>query len=205
MGDWLGTWTVAPRLREYWDFGKARAFVHTLGLKSTKEWSEYCKAGEKPDGVPLTPRHVYEKRGWVSMGDWLGSGAVANQFRTFRSFRQARSFVHSLRLKSQKDWRHYCQSGKKPDDIPANPFRCYKSEGWVSFGDWLGTGNVASYERQFLRFEEARDFARGLGLKSAAQWREYCKSGRKPDDVPADPGRVYADDGWAGMGDWLGY
>jgi hypothetical protein len=30
-----------------------------------------------------------------------------------------------------------------------------------------------------------------LGLKSAAEWREYCKSGQKPDDIPDTPERVY--------------
>ena len=46
---------------------------------------------------------------------------------------------------------------------------------------------------------------RGLGLKSADEWRAYCKSGKKPDDIPADPNQTYAKAGWAGYGDWLGY
>ena len=41
-------------------------------------------------------------------------------------------------------------------------------------------------------FEEARAFARGLGLKSRAEWDDYCKSGRSPSDIPRKPNEVYA-------------
>ena len=41
-------------------------------------------------------------------------------------------------------------------------------------------------------------------MKSQAEWLNYTKSGKKPDDVPASPVDTYVDDGWAGMGDWLG-
>ena len=31
-----------------------------------------------------------------------------------------------------------------------------------------------------------------LNLKSGTEWKEYCKSGNKPDDIPAQPWLVYA-------------
>jgi len=72
-------------------------------------------------------------------------------------------------------------------------------------GDWLGTGTIASFLRQYRSFDEARTFARNLGLKSQKEWKDYCRSGEKPDDIPSKPDNGYADQGWAGMGDWLGY
>jgi hypothetical protein len=75
---------------------------------------------------------------------------------------------------------------------------------WVGWGDWLGTGTVAPRWRQYLPFNKARAFARRLGLKSQTKWIDYCKSGKKPNDLPAYPGQTYAGKGWAGMGDWLG-
>ena len=77
------------------------------------------------------------------MGDWLGTGTVAHRLRQYRSFKEARAFVRSLGLKSGTEWRDYCKSGKKPDDIPANPNKTYAEDGWVGMGDWLGTGAVA--------------------------------------------------------------
>jgi hypothetical protein len=56
----------------------------------------------------------------------------------------------------------------------------------------------------YRSFKKARAFARSLNLKSETEWRAYTKSSKKPDDIPANPSRTYAKDGWAGMGDWLG-
>ena len=46
-------------------------------------------------------------------------------------------------------------------------------------------------------FEEARAFVHGLGLKSVPEWWVYCKSGKKPPDIPTNPHVVYAD-AWLG-------
>ena len=58
-------------------------------------------------------------------------------------------------------------------------------------------------------FEEARGFVRSLKLKSRAEWDAYSKGqmphlGRLPADIPANPNSLYADQGWTGVGDWLG-
>ena len=53
-------------------------------------------------------------------------------------FKEARAFVHKLSLKNGTQWKEYCRSGNKPDDIPNNPHNTYKNSGWVSLGDWLG-------------------------------------------------------------------
>jgi predicted helicase len=50
-------------------------------------------------------------------------------------------------------------------------------------------------------FAEARAFVHGLGLKSVPEWWVYCKSGKKPPDIPTNPHVVYADAGWVSMGD----
>jgi hypothetical protein len=72
-------------------------------------------------------------------------------------------------------------------------------------GDWLGTGTVAPFLRQYRSFKKARAFVRDVGLKSEREWRECCRSGKKPADIPSNPHRTYEQIGWAGMGDWLGY
>jgi superfamily II DNA or RNA helicase len=202
MGDWLGTGTIATRLRQYRSFKEARAFARSLGLKSSTAWFDYCRSGAKPPDIPYSPRLTYAKAGWAGYGDWLGTGRAAPG--TFRSFKLARNYVHRLGLKSKTQWEEYCASGKKPGDIPAAPQAVYAEAGWAGYGDWLKTGTVATHLRQYKSFKEARAYVHGLGLKSYAQWRAYCKSGKKPDDIPAHADRTYADAGWAGMSDWLG-
>jgi superfamily II DNA or RNA helicase len=200
--DWLGTGTIATRLREYRSFKEARTFARSLGLKSSTAWFDYCRSGAKPTDIPYSPRLTYAEAGWAGYGDWLGTGRAAPG--TFRSFKLARDYVHRLGLKSKPQWEEYCASGKKPADIPAAPQAAYAEAGWAGYGDWLGTGRVATHLRQYKSFKEARAYVHGLGLKSETQWRAYCKSGKKAADIPAKPDRTYADAGWAGISDWLG-
>ena len=60
----------------------------------------------------------------------------------FKSFNESRAFVQTLDLKSYSEWREYCKSDGKPDDIPKNPQVVYHNKGWISWGDWLGTGHI---------------------------------------------------------------
>ena len=53
-------------------------------------------------------------------------------------------------------------------------------------------------------FEDARKFVRSLKLKSFNEYRKYCKSGKKPADIPTAPNTVYENKGWISVDDWLG-
>lgn len=119
----------------------------------------------------------------------------------WRSFGEAREFVHSLKLKGSIDWGAYCKSGEKPADIPTSPDTIYGNQHWKGWGDWIGTGNIK--RKQWRTFEEAREFVRSLGLKNG-EWEVYYKSNEKPDDIPTGPQRVYRNLGWKDMNDWLG-
>jgi hypothetical protein len=122
----------------------------------------------------------------------------------FDHSRGARAFARRLNLKSGREWRTYCQSGRKPNDIPNNPSQTYAKNGWAGMGDWLGTGTIAAHLRKYLPFREARAFVCSLNLKSEAEWRAYVKSGKKPSSIPSNANNTYANDGWNGWGDWLG-
>jgi superfamily II DNA or RNA helicase len=204
MGDWLGTGTIAPGDRKYRPFKQARKFVRRLGLSSTAGWQEFCRSNQMPEDIPSNPGRIYKDKGWVGMGDWLGTGTIAPNKREYRSFTEARIFARGLGLKNQSEWRKFVKSGKLPDDIPAKPDNGYKNDGWVGIGDWLGTGRVANFNRSFRSFKEARKFARSLGLKSSLEWSSYSKSGKRPDDIPSAPNRTYQDQGWINWKDWLG-
>lgn len=130
-------------------FEEARDFVRNLGLKSIGEWNKFCKGkmGGKvslPKDIPPNPQHVYINQGWVSWGDWLGTQEVTSMFKGFRPFEEARQFARSLRLKNKTSWENFCKGDllkmrKRPRDIPFYPDKAYNKDGWVSWGDWLGT------------------------------------------------------------------
>ena len=75
----------------------------------------------------------------------------------FRDFESARKSVRVLGLQNDHDWKQYCKSGNKPDDIPANPHRFYKNE-WKGQGDWLGTTKLPN-GKIFLYFQRCRSIA----------------------------------------------
>ena len=173
--------------KEFRSFEDAKEFVQKLGLKSYTEWEEYRKSGNKPDNIPSDPGRTY-KNIFKGYSDFLGTGRTRN----FRSFEDARKFVHLLKIKGGKQWREYCESGNKPKDIPSSPYHVYKNKGWISYGDWLGTGTIASYNIQFKTYSNAKQFVVKLNLKSKTEWDVYCKSGNKPNDIPNSPWYIYS-------------
>ncbi len=138
------------------------------------------------------------------LGDWLGTGMIASQARQFRPFKEARAYVRGLGLKNQKEWAAFTRSEDRPPDIPSLPSQTYGDKGWVSLGDWLGTGTIATRQRKYRRFEEALAYVRSLGIKNWEEWRAFSRSEDRPADIPSDPRSVYRDRGWKGLGDWLG-
>ena len=177
-GDFLGTGRVASHLRKYRSFKEARAFVRSLGLKGQKEWNDYCKSGNKPDDIPRNGIHY--KKEWKGIGDWLGTGnkSPSDQRKQRRSFKKSRKFVRTLKLKGIREWKQYCKSGNKPDDIPANP-TSYSNE-WINWSDFLGTGTVATQNREYLSAKEAKPVLQKLfkkyGIKHLRDWQQFAKT-----------------------------
>ena len=97
----------------------------------------------------------------------------------WRSYENAKKFVHSLNLKSKSEWYKFSKSKNKPKNIPANPPGVYKNKGWISWGDFLSTGYVATYDREYRAFKDARKFAHSLKVRTSQEWFEYAKSGKK--------------------------
>lgn len=170
--------------------------------------------GSLPSDIPSKPENRYADEGWDGYGDWLGTGNVASFLKKYQTFDQARVFARKLGLKSRKDWNEFCRGNLTsaetlPIDIPAAPQSAYINKGWSGWGDWLGTGTLAPKFRQYRRFNDARNFSRGLGLRSAVEWSAFCKGemphfGLLPADIPAAVSQIYAGKGWAGWSDWLG-
>ncbi|WP_051205184.1 restriction endonuclease [Salinimicrobium xinjiangense] len=203
-GDWLGTGNIATHLKVYKPFQEARAFVQSLGLKGQKDWYNYRSSRKKPEDIPGTPEQVYKDEGWRGIGDWLGTGVVATKFREYWEFKEARNFVQSLNFGNVLDWEKFRTSGQRPEKLPSNPNIVYKNEGWIDWGDFLGTNNLSNHNRLYRTFEEAQKYVQKLKLKDQKEWQAYCKSEERPDDIPSKPARVYKNDGWKGLRDWLG-
>lgn len=190
-GDFLGSNKIADHLMVYRRFEDARKFVRSLKLKSSDEWQQYCKSGLKPADIPSTPRNTYKNKGWNGMSDFLGNEII------YRSYEEAREFVRKLNLSNSTEWRTYCKSGKKPENIPFALDQIYKDTGWKNWAEFLGPRN------KYIEYSEAKKLVKKYNLKSQSDWRSFCKSGKKLDNIPFSVHNHYKDKGWVSWGDFL--
>ena len=64
---------------------------------------------------------------------------------------------------------------------------------------------IATNDRVYWEYEKANKWVKKLNLKNGREWKEYCKSGNKPQNIPVLPYKTYKNRGWNCMSDWLGY
>jgi superfamily II DNA or RNA helicase len=154
-GAFLGTYRIGNRTlsKMYRPYREAQLFADKLGLKSVNDWRKYLKnefpnLPSLPSDIPRKPDAVYKE--WVGWPTFLGVKEISkfNSKRSFWSFAEARDFVHKLGLKKQIDWQDYCAGHErfahlpaKPLEIPSNPSKKYKNQGWKNHADWIGLKN----------------------------------------------------------------
>jgi superfamily II DNA or RNA helicase len=185
-------------------YEESKEFVKSIGVTTQKEWFNYWKKNIRPYNVPFSPYKIFKNSGWVSWGEWLGTGTVACARRKYRPFSEALEFARSLKLKNQFEWETYRRSGEKPNDIPSNPEKVYRNDGWISLYDWLGTKIGHKRYNGFLSYNEARDFIINLKFETIPQWNDFKKSKEKPNNIPRNPHQVYKDSGWVSYYEFLG-
>lgn len=130
------------RKRKNFEFEEARDLVRRESLSSLVDYKKWY-AFNRPSRLPKRPDRAY-KMDWKGWSDFLGTN---NPFpcvkRSYRPYREARAFAHSLRFSNRQQWLDYCRSGKKPKDVPARPDIVYqKSKEWFTWREFLGY-NVA--------------------------------------------------------------
>jgi hypothetical protein len=203
-GDFLGTGTIASYNIQWRSFTKARKFIHSLKLRDSYAWKEYCESGKLPDDIPKNPRGVYKNKGWKNFGDWVGTGSLHPKDRNYLSYTDAKKIIQKYNLSSSVKWKELKKSGNYPKRLPLDPVSVYAGKGWNGWADFLGNDQVQAGSIKYRSFTQARKFAQSLNLKSTKYWEQYCKSGKKPKNIPNYPRGVYAGKGWDGWGDFLG-
>jgi superfamily II DNA or RNA helicase len=202
-GDFLGTGSIANQNREYRTFLEARAYAQSLGFKNREDWETWRISEKRPSDIPALPREVYPNE-WLGWGDFLGTGNLAPKNMKFMSYEDAKRHVRILNFKTRSEWNQWAKSNNRPKNIPRVPERTYADAGWVSYGDFLGAEIVANQDRVYRSFNDARNFAQFLKLKSRSEWQDWAQSSTRPKDIPVSPAHLYKNNGWQGWGDFLG-
>jgi Helicase conserved C-terminal domain len=203
---------VVPGGMDFEEFAETTAFrqvvriIASLSTQDERIVDEFraIRQGRIPTGK------IVEIGGDVPVGMRMSLGKFAEAITTriwegvarlnWRPFEEAGEFVRGLGFKNQKAWHKYSKS-QRPPDIPSHPHVRYADKGWEGWADFLGYGNRRP---DFLSFKQARTYVRRLGLDSTNQFREWCKSGHRPSNIPTNPHVIYADAGWVSWGDFVG-
>lgn len=122
-----------------------------------------------------------------------GAGRPKNKY---RSYKNAKAFVHKLKLNTFDEWIAFAKTDACPSDIPTRPDKVYKE--FVSRTDWIG-------KQDFLPFDEAKELIQQHNLKSKGDFDEqYDTLFTRPFPIPKQPHFSYKDK-WKGWKDFLGY
>ena len=194
-GDFLGIDDYRGHDFEFLPFEEARKIVRSLALKNTDEWYEYCQSERLPNNIPNSPEYIYKDKGWKGIGDWIGTGRIADQFREYLTFENAKRFMLDNNIKSMNEWRAF-RKENNIKNIPYKLTRTYSKE-WVSSPHFFSTANFT--------YKEAKKFIQKFNIASSRDYFRFCKTKDFVVNLPQSPGRTYKDKGWVDWKEFLGY
>jgi superfamily II DNA or RNA helicase len=191
------------KANNFLSYNNVKEFIKGLNIKTQREWVKYAKSGNRPDNIPNSVQRTYKKSNeWISWQDFLGSDNISNSIKkeNYINFDDAKVIIHKLNLKTSTNWRFFVKSGNKPDNIPSEPNKHYKYDGWLSWGDFLGS--KIGFDGKFLPYKDAIKIVHKLKIKNISEWWEYCTSDKKPYNIPSSPNNVYKE--FTNYIEWLG-
>jgi superfamily II DNA or RNA helicase len=134
-GDFLGTGRIADFLKKFRSYNDAKKYAQSLRFKNYEQWLQHTKSKNFPHDIK---KNIWAYKECKSVGDFLGTGRVANQNKKFNKFMYAKNYAQSLKLKSSREWSKYARSKNFDKKIPMTPPHIYKKE-WKGWPDFLGT------------------------------------------------------------------
>ncbi len=189
-------------------FEEARKYARKLGLQTRCEWMRFidgrCSSGRSLTDIPHNPAEVY-KLEWMGWADWLGAGnnmpvkenKVPQKPVPRKKLKPKKLKPKKLKPKKLKPKK--LKQKKLNSEKPRSLDRIRKIADSEEYQNQLTTQN------DFCSFEEARKYARKLGLKSHYEWSRFVCTHLKtlPPNIPLNPAAVYKLQ-WQGWADWLG-
>jgi hypothetical protein len=167
---------------------------NNVKVSSKNKWMFYCKNNILPDFISTYPDIVYKNRGWVSWGDFLGTGNKWDNNVEHLDYNKAKLFLFNYKLKIAADYKLFIKDNNY--NLPSKPNRYYKNRGWVSWGDFLGTGKVANQLRVFYPYDIFKEKIKELKIKSFYSYKKYIKTNKTDNKLPTNPNIVYKNKGW---------
>lgn len=226
--DWPTFYGIAPSV---YDSSKSERKL------SYEEACEYVKRELVPIGIDTHTKYIANKEripkflpsnphrhywGKYSSATFFGDDRAPRQFMPYEDAKRwvQENLVKKHGITDCKLWESYVRNKIKnvpqlPKNIPKSPQPAYERRGgWKGWGDWFGTGIVASYNRTFWTYEDAKKWVKEnlvpIGINNSNKWNyEYIKGLIKdapvlPKQIPNYPPSVYKNKGWKGWGEFFG-
>lgn len=173
-------------------FEEAREIAQSLRIKTIDEWVKIAEEigeanyrGKLDEYIREYKKIASKNNSVIPSKSWLRK----NRFN---------GLISSMSRHPEK-FSHIKQENKK---LPLSPPLAYKNE-WVSWDQFLGRCNRVS--SKFLSYEDARKIISIISPKitNCKEWDKYCKSGKRPDNIPHSPQKIYKDNGWVSWDHWF--
>jgi superfamily II DNA or RNA helicase len=194
-GDFLGLKNYRGNNIEWLPFDIAREKIRKVGLKTVNDWYEYARSEDLDIRIPRAPEVAYKTDGWKGIGDWIGTDKIADQFKEYLSFEEAKMFMKVNGIKSEKEWISF-RNINSIDNIPYKLERTYSKQ-------WKGAKDF--FDSQIFTYDEAKEFIKKFNLKSSREYFIFTLTDKSIINLPGVPYRVYKNKGWKDWADFLGY
>lgn len=183
--------------KNFLTYNDAKNLLKTYKLNNYKEFSKWITKN-KDKNIPSRPEQIYFED-WISWGDFLSSGNISNSKKVFLGYLECKEYLISIRLNGYNSFVKWYNL-TKPNNIPYNPSVAYK-EDWISWGDFLSTGNISNSEKKFSNYDVCKKIVIEKNFKSI---NDFIKWSDKPDNIPSRPENIFENNGWVSWSDFLG-
>ena len=225
-GEFTGSGQIAYQDREYQPYKKARIIANKIAkennLRTGKDWIQFAKKNKKlleKLKIPANPWQTYKKemRESGGYGDWLGTGRVANQFRSkpekvvnkllvFFTFQEFSDYIGKNKIKSNEQYKKLFSERKLSSKCRARPTKFYKKE-WEKLlleKKWFNP--LAIFYTNSVTFGQAKNHIRTMQKKltilTSLDYLQLAKAEKLSALMPNDPQNFYKNSGWKKIGGW---
>jgi len=138
-GDFLSTNKVHDNLikNNYLTYIDAKEWIikNLIPIKSRSYWKLKVNNNEIPNFIPNRPERFYKSRGWISWGDFLSNGRIANQNKKLLSYNEAKELINNLNISTLKQYK-IIQS-EYLNILPVHPHLTYKNKGYKNYEEFF--------------------------------------------------------------------
>lgn len=104
-------------------------------IKSKSHWKLRVYDNSIPTFIPNRPERFYKNRGWISWGDFLSNGRIANQNKKLLQYNDAKELVNNLNITTLKQYK-IIQSDYV-NILPVHPHLTYKNKGYKTYEEFF--------------------------------------------------------------------